>query len=58
MCKSFDYLVDFAEKNKKDVFVIVAGRMTEECKSLGAKLKNMGMMVINRFISDEELFSL
>lgn len=56
--KGFDYLIDFTENNKKDVFVVVAGRMTKECKPLGEKLKSAGMMVVDRFISDEELFSL
>lgn len=56
--KGFDFLIDFTENNKKDVFVVVAGRMTKECKPLGGKLKRAGMMVIDRFISDEELFSL
>jgi glycosyltransferase involved in cell wall biosynthesis len=56
--KSFDYLVDFAKNNKEDLFVTVAGRMTKECEHLGEKLKELGMLVVNRFISDEELFSL
>lgn len=50
-------MLEFAEINKNHFFVVVASRVKNECENEVEVLKSLGMMLENRFISDDELFS-
>ena len=56
--KSFGELANFAEVNKEKLYVVAAGKVMPECAAAAEKLRALGMVVENRFISDEELLSL
>lgn len=56
--KSFGELVRFAKENRGQILVVAAGKVAEECAVEADELRALGMMVEDRFISDDELLSL
>lgn len=56
--KSFDKMASFGLANKKDVLIVSAGVILKDSLIEADLLRDAGMIVIDRFISDEELISL
>lgn len=59
--KGFGFLVDIFSNHPdlaKDVFVVAAGRVDPACDGDCARLIAAGGMVVDRFVSDDELLSL
>lgn len=56
--KGLPDLVRLVRGIEGEMLVVVAGRIMEECKSDAQELIDRGMIVEDRFISDEELLSL
>lgn len=56
--KSYNEFVDFSIANKEDICAVSAGKVLPECTEKSKLLKANDMVVIDRFISDEELWSL
>lgn len=56
--KSFGELVAFTKKNRNHILTVAAGRVAQECAHEAAELLSLGMMVEDRYISDNELLSL
>lgn len=56
--KSYNEFVDFSIANSKEVCAVSAGKVAIECAGKANQLKSNKMIVIDRYISDEELLSL
>lgn len=56
--KGFPEFVAQAEEDPDNVLAIVAGRVNPEYKDLSGRLKQLGMIVEDRLVSDDEILSL
>jgi hypothetical protein len=59
--KGFDIISDAIIKNPdvaKDLLFVVGGKISEECTLAAKKLEEMGMIVINRYVTDQEILSI
>lgn len=56
--KSFIEFADFVLANSQEVYGVVAGKVLSECQDKADQLKAKGMIVADRYVSDEEIFSL
>lgn len=56
--KGIDEFAMLSSKYKKQCFFTLAGRVDDESKAFADELESSGMLVFDRFISDEELLSL
>jgi len=48
-------LLDLVEERSSEVFVIIAGKVEEDCLEEVSRIEAMGMKVINRFVTNEEI---
>jgi hypothetical protein len=56
--KSYNEFVDFSIANSKEICAVSAGKVVMECADKAKQLKSNDMIVIDRFITDNELLSL
>ncbi len=56
--KGFDQFVSMAEQRKTDLLFVVAGQITPDCRASAARLCDLGMIVVDRYVSDDEILSL
>ncbi len=56
--KGFPELVRFARAHQREVLIVTGGVVQEECAEAGAELKALGMIVENRYLTDDEVLSL
>lgn len=56
--KCFSELVELACREKDKVLVVVAGMVDKKHRTMADKLISIGMIVENRYVSDDEVFSL
>ena len=56
--KYFGELVKLAKANKDTVYVVVAGYVLKECIDEADELRAINMMVVDHYISNDELLSL
>lgn len=56
--KGFDGFVARAEAEAANILFVSAGRISPDCAHLAAKLRKLGMIVEDRFVTDDEILSL
>lgn len=56
--KGYDKLVSISSKISKQVLIVTAGRVAEDCEKSAEVLREKGMVVEDRVISEDELISL
>lgn len=56
--KGFLELGEFAQNNNNDYLIVVGGKISPEYNRQIQKLLNSGMIIVNRYITDEEILSL
>lgn len=56
--KGFPEFVAFAEKRRASTLAVVAGRVSDEFRDGSKRLQRLGMIVEDRFVSDDEILSL
>lgn len=56
--KGFDMFLARAEADAGSLLYVSAGRVSPECAPFAARLKKLGMMVEDRFVTDDEILSL
>jgi hypothetical protein len=56
--KDFAGFVEMAERDADSVLCVSAGRVAADCAALAARLRDLGMIVEDRFVSDDEILSL
>jgi hypothetical protein len=59
--RGLDYLADIANDTNWDslnIMIVIAGEIWQDVKSSSEKMENQGAFVVDRYLSDQELFSL
>jgi hypothetical protein len=56
--KGFVELCELARNNRRECLVVVAGKVANECLSEMQTMIDIGMLIENRHVSDEEILSL
>lgn len=56
--KGFDKFVDMAEAESEHTLFVSAGRVSRDCEPHAARLRDLGMIVEDRFVTDDEILSL
>ena len=56
--KGFDELIEWARRDHATLLVVVAGKVTEPYQPAADELRRLGMIVEDRYVTDEEILSL
>ena len=56
--KGFSEFVEIAHQSPDKMLVVVAGQIASQCRSSADSLRSIGMIVEDRFVTDEEILSL
>lgn len=56
--KQFQQLPALAESLASEILLVAAGKVDEDCRADVSKLQDLGMVMLGRFVTDEELITL